>query len=428
MWWLITPEGNPCFYIGLCDAPALGWEATPVDAREFLFEWLPDKTGEFARAWRTNAWNNPREQQSSYLVPHTVNLIRKYGKDWESRATDSTIQRARALGFCGFGKWSHGGTKGVCDVAVLYHGEIPNLVRHPDVFDPQIRQRWTELLRRQIEPRKSDPYLIGWSVGNEFDENIAAADVIRILGMASDCSARRELIEHALSALYDGNRAKLKNAWKLTSDDIHNGQPQAPSHDIELLRRFYADRYYRFIYETVKSIDPNHLYLGMWVTPNWWENEADWDLIAPHCDVIGYDFYGGEFTESPTGQLLDKYDKPALCGEFSFPPDYGGARGYGRYHNHCNSEAEAGAMYSRWVDAASRHPKCVGLMYFQYRDQPITGRGPVSGPASLVHGENFAFGIVDVTDRLKWSFVEQVRSANLQAPRRRLDLTPREQR
>ena len=41
----------------------------------------------------------------------------------------------------------------------------------------------------------------------------------------------------------------------------------------------------------MKSIDPNHLYLGMWVTPNWWENQTDWDLIAPHCDVIGFDFY-----------------------------------------------------------------------------------------------------------------------------------------
>ncbi|HWP40327.1 MAG TPA: hypothetical protein VNL70_05330, partial [Tepidisphaeraceae bacterium] len=57
------------------------------------------------------------------------------------------------------------------------------------------------------------------------------------------------------------------------------------------------------------------------------------------------------------------------------------------------------------------------------RDQPITGRGPgPGGTDALVQGENFAFGIVDVTDRLKWPFVEQVREANLSAAWARLGM------
>ncbi len=187
------------------------------------------------------------------------------------------------------------------------------------------------------------------------------------------------------------------------------------------MRRFYADAYYRFIYQTVKSIDPNHLYFGMWVTPNWWENEADWDLIAPHCDVIGYDFYAKEFNAAPVDRLIAKHDKPVLCGEFSCPPDYGGARGFGRYHNSVTTDAESGEHYARWLAAAAAHPKCVGVFYFQSRDQPITGRGPVPGAAiDLVHGENFPFGIVDVTDRIKWDFAERVRRANLDAHESRL--------
>jgi hypothetical protein len=44
--------------------------------------------------------------------------------------------------------------------------------------------------------------------------------------------------------------------------------------------------------------------------------------------------------------------------------------------------------------------------------QPITGRGPAGDDAAAwVQGENFAFGLVDITDRLKWRFVEQVRQA-----------------
>ncbi len=415
VWWLITPEGNPCFYIGLDDAPAVDWEATPTDGREHLWEELPGKGGKFAAALRVNPWGNANEAGRNYFVPHTVNLIRKYGDAWQDRANQSARRRARVLGFSGFGKWTpQGGVKGVPDVAVLYHGEIPNLARHPDVFDPKIRAQWTELFKTQMASRKTDSYLIGWSVGNEFDENIAAADVVKIMAMSDDVPARRAMYEHAVKQLYDGDEAKLRAAWK-------DGVP--PAADVEQLRRFYTDHYYRFIYETVKSIDPNHLYFGMWVTPNWWENEADWDLIAPHCDVIGYDHYAKEFAAAPVDRLIAKHDKPVLCGEFSCPPDYAGARGFGRYPNSCTTDAQAAEHYTKWLDAAARHPKCVGVFYFQYRDQPLTGRGPVPGPATdLVHGENFAFGIVDVTDRLKWEFVEPVREANLRATQTRLKL------
>jgi hypothetical protein len=42
-----------------------------------------------------------------------------------------------------------------------------------------------------------------------------------------------------------------------------------------------------------------------------------------------------------------------------------------------------------------------------------------------VIGENYAFGLVDVTDRLKWDFVARVRAANLAAARARLSNVPR---
>ncbi|WP_428940344.1 hypothetical protein [Fontivita pretiosa] len=404
-WWLISPEGNPCFYIGLCDAPALNWEATPVEGREFLFEWLPPMTEPWAGAWLINPWHINEQRDARYLALHTPNLIRKYGQDWRRLASESAVRRAKVLGFSGFGKWSSAGL-GVVDLPVLFHGEIANLVRHPDIFDPKIRQQWTELLRRQIEPRKTDPWLLGWSVGNEFDENITPDEIVKILAMPQQVPASRALIEHA----------------RETFGDSFN--PAEPTPDqIEQLRRFYADRYYAFIYQTVKSIDPHHLYFGMWVTPNWWVDQADWDLIAPHCDVIGYDFYSRRFEDEPTGRLIARHDKPVLCGEFSFPPHYRGTRAFGRYHNSSEDDAESGRFYRQWIQDAAKNPNCVGVMYFQYRDQPITGRGPgPGGTDSLVQGENFAFGIVDVTDRLKWEFVEHVREANLSAAAARLGM------
>ena len=67
----------------------------------------------------------------------------------------------------------------------------------------------------------------------------------------------------------------------------------------------------------------------------------------------------------------------------------------------------------------SRRQEVAGA-WFQYRDQPVTGRGPGHG-SGLVHGKHSAFGMVDVTDRPKWDLVRRVRQANLQAPKWRLD-------
>src|SRR5262245_13595157 len=134
----------------------------------------------------------------------------------------------------------------------------------------------------------------------------------------------------------------------------------------------------------------------MWVTPNWWVNEGDWEAVAPHCDVIGYDHYAARFGAEPAGKLIAAHDKPVLVGEFSCPAHYNGMRGVGRYGNSCPDDASSGKFYAQWLADAARHPQCVGVLYFQYRDQPITGRGPAPGAdASLVRGEDFAFGIVD---------------------------------
>ena len=55
-------------------------------------------------------------------------------------------------------------------------------------------------------------------------------------------------------------------------------------------------------------------------------------------------------------------------------------------------------------------------MWFQYRDQPLTGRGPGHGRA-LTYGEHFAFGLMTMTDRVKWPLFERMRQANLAAAR-----------
>ncbi len=403
MWWLVTPLGTPCFYTGMCTAPDAIWDASPATGRESIWQELPPKTGAFSLAWSKNPWGD--SPGTEYIGFNTVNLIRKFGESFVQKSTEEMESRLQAWGFSGLGKWSNADSK-LPSVPVLYLG-IPKKGRHPDIFDPGVCDSIKESLAAQITSRKEDPRVVGWSIGNEYDEIITQEEVVAALQLPDDAPLKKALLQNVLSTTYSGNAENMKTAWA-------GGATKA---DIETMRQFYATSYYSFLYKTVKSIDPNHLYLGFWIVPDWWVNESDWSLIAPYCDVIGYDRYAPSF--EGIEKLFAKFDKPVLLGEFSYPAWYGGARGFGRYGVFTETEKQSGEKYAALVDSASRCPVCIGALWFQYRDEPLTGRGPGSG-TGLVIGEHYAFGFVDVGDRPKIDLVEAARTANLEATSNRL--------
>ena len=420
-WWLITPEGNPCFFTGVCAVPMATWETSPVTDREFLFEWLPPHDGPFAAAWGKNLWGV--NDGTEYVCPQTCNLVRKYGDAWSDRTVEQGVRRLRSFGFSGGGKW--GTPAGLTDAPVLSRWATPRLVDHPDVFDPAVCAAFAADLERQIAPRRDDPFVLGWSLGNEYDEIIKRSEIEQILRMDAQVPAKRALLQYGVEALYGGAVAEAAAAWGIQAEDLEGlstATPKLAPEEIEALRRHYADRYYAEIYRAVKAADPNHLYLGFWIVPGWWENEEDWRLIAPHCDVIGYDRYAPEFADERLTRLAAETGKPILCGEFSFPAWNNGRLGYGHYGPAApdGPDEEAGQRYGQWVKDAAENPYCVGTIWFEYRDQPLTGRGPGRG-AVLTIGEHFPFGLVTVTDRVKWPLVRAMRDANLQAARWRLE-------
>jgi hypothetical protein len=417
-WWLVTPEGNPCFYTGVCAVPQLTWETTPVTGRESLFAWLPPREGEFAPVWSRDHWG--RHDGTEYCCFYTANLIRKYGADWEARGAAQALKRLRAAGLQG-GKWGCG--VGLAETPVLGHGDVPSLAGHPDVFDPAVVERLRQSLTRQITPRLQDPRVVGWSYGNEYDELIQRGEVQRIVDLAPATPARRALFAWALADLYAGDLQRLGTAWQVAAGDVEalqQSQPHIPAADLEKLRLHYETRYHETVYRLVKEIDPNHLYLGFWIVPGWWESPDDWLATVPHCDVIGYDRYAPRFADQALLELFNKAGKPVLCGEFSQPPWYAGTRGFGRYPCWSEDDEHQAQRYRDWVGDAAREPHCVGLIWFLYRDQPLTGRGPGRGD-SLVYGEHYAFGLVTEQDRVRWPLLTAMREANAKAPLQRLE-------
>ena len=54
------------------------------------------------------------------------------------------------------------------------------------------------------------------------------------------------------------------------------------------------------------------------------------------------------------------------------------------------NQAERGVAYSYYVEHAAEHPAIIGTHWYQWIDQPVTGRRD---------GENYNIGWIDVTDR-----------------------------
>jgi hypothetical protein len=54
------------------------------------------------------------------------------------------------------------------------------------------------------------------------------------------------------------------------------------------------------------------------------------------------------------------------------------------------NEEERGQAYRYYVEQCAAHPAMIGTHWFQWLDQPVTGRND---------GENYSIGFIDVTDQ-----------------------------
>lgn len=398
-WWLIDPTGAPVFYTGVCTDDIPTGNSTPIAGRESMFAWLPSKNSEFSPALSENIWGG--EPGIAYVSFDDANLIRKYGPDWKTVAAKADRDRVRAWGFSGLGKWA-ADWPGMPSIPVLQDSGVPKLVRHPDIFDPAVQKQIMDTLTSQISDRLHNPAIVGWSYGNEYDEVFTTDEIRQILKQPESNPSRKALVDYAVASLYGGDTAKA-------------GQIQAAGDaDIEKMRQFYADRYYALIHDDIKKIDPNHLFFGWWLVPYWWQNENDWKLQAAHVDVMGIDYYNNSFHDPGVLRWIRECGKPVLVGEYSFPPTYGGTRGFGHFQSSVSTPRDAGESYRRWIDATASNPGVVGVCWFEMRDEPIVGRGPGHGPG-VVYGEHYAFGLLDVADSPKWDLVDRVHDANVGA-------------
>lgn len=396
-WWLVDPEGRLFWSQGI-DCVHAG-DSTPVSGREPYFSSLPAQDSPFARFYGTGYW-----APVGYYKDHTpyktydlsgANLMRKYGESFDDVFADVTHRRLESWGINTIGNWS--GEKIYLMRRTPYVGTISFEARtlegsqgywgkFYDVFDPTFEQN----LRKRLDYEKGrtggDPWCLGYFVHNELawgdDVSLAMAALISppdqpaktvFLG---DLKTKYETIE------------KLNLAWGSGYDswDALLQSRQAPDKDKagEDLKAFYtktAETYFSTIRTELKKVAPNQLYMGCRFA---WVNDRAARAAVKFCDVISYNRYEYNVAEL---KLPDGADLPAIVGEFHF-----GALDRGLFHTGLRStenQQDRADKYAAYVRSALRNPCVVGAHWFQYVDQPTTGRGD---------GENYQIGFVDICD------------------------------
>ena len=110
-------------------------------------------------------------------------------------------------------------------------------------------------------------------------------------------------------------------------------------------------------------------------------------VAAKHCDVVCFNIYNDLPSDRDADELAKELDFPIVIGEFHF-----GALDRGMFHTGLRkaaNQAERAEKLANYVRTAASSDWCIGSHWFQYRDQPLTGR---------FDGENYNIGFVTITD------------------------------
>ena len=349
-WWFVDPEGYLFYSIGSTGInPGISFSRTK--GREYAYTELPpaiESTG------------NRSEENSFY----TWNLTRRYGENgWVDKWIEKTVSRMDQWGLNTIANWSD---EILCRyqrkayVKNLYGwGFNANTMGMPDPYDPKYIQLVDSSAKAQCEPLKNDPYLIGYFVGNE----------------PPWPGRENELIEVILK----GEATPLQAALK-----TYLSKGDTPESRKAFVYETY-DKFIKIINTAIKKYDPNHLNLGLRFGGN-----PPVDLTKASAN-IGFDVFSlNIYDYFIDNELLNRIDDltnlPIIIGEFHFgTPGKGLAPGLAQTIN----QKERGVAYSYYVENAAAHPSIVGTHWFQWLDQPSTGR---------FDGENYNIGFLDVTD------------------------------
>jgi hypothetical protein len=154
--------------------------------------------------------------------------------------------------------------------------------------------------------------------------------------------------------------------------------------DLEAFSEAVLEAYFRGCREAVKAAAPDHLYLGCRFAGSALGNEVVMRIASRHCDVVSINVYRRDAAALALPRGLDR---PMMIGEFHFTAMDSVMQPAGLML--VANQVDRGRAYATYVRTALRNPAVVGAHWFQFYDQPTTGR---------FDGENYQTGLLDIAD------------------------------
>lgn len=395
-WWLVDPSGRLFFSHGI-DVLYAQTDATRTQEHEKWFSF----------------------PVTSWTAPFTDwNLEKKYGKkDYSADFYETLVKRLDHWGINSIGNW------GKSDLILMgrvpytlqltdHNPKLPQIagakLKFYDVFDPAYIQAMKTLVssaaakRPEVAKSLTDPLCIGYFIDNELNFGNRGRQTFgdSVLKSPAQQAAKREWVND-LKSRY-GKIEKLNRAWETTYADwdavlAGSDVPQSKAYLADSDRFFVkaVEQYFRLCRDAVKSAAPNRLYLGCRFISTDAVRRVLFDASKKYCDVLSVNVYA----HSTANLGADKFpDMPVMIGEFHFGIYDRGLFSPGLAPAGV-TQAERAVAYTRFLQGALVHPNIVGAHWFQFRDQPLTGRWD---------GEGYQIGFVDVADT---PYVELTRAA-----------------
>ncbi|MBI2299962.1 MAG: beta-galactosidase [Armatimonadetes bacterium] len=402
-WWLVTPGGHLFFSMGM---DCVRWHNdTILERRDAWLEWKPTPESEFkpffGRIGRVVIGN---VKEGATFNFYGANLLRKYGPEWQAKWRDTTLARLRSWGFNTIANWSdpdvYRGAKVAHVVTTGVGGNHRRLASGADYwglmhdpFDPQFAVDARQAVDAVAPLIRDNPWCIGLFVDNELSWGSTESRGLALgaLNAAADQPAKLALLED-LKRKYE-TVDRLNDAWGTTcaSWEAILAEKSAPKSltpackaDLDAFLFSLAKQYFAVVRDAVKAVSPRTLYLGCRFA---WSSQAAIRAAAEVCDVVSFNIYQRRLDPGRWG-FTSTLGKPCIIGEFHF-----GALDRGMFHTGLvptKDQADRAQHYIDYLHSVADLPAFVGCHWFQYLDQPCTGR--------TLDGENYNIGFVTMSD------------------------------
>ena len=263
---------------------------------------------------------------------------------------------ARRLGAWGFNTGAPGMNKPYIPFVTAARGSN-NFLGLPDVYSDEFARAAEQTAIRLCAPRKNDPLVLGYFIGNEPPWANRETEVVDMILKGPETATQLKLKEF----LQAGDTPERRTNFVIAA----------------------FEKQLEIVGSAIRKQDPNHLNLGIRFGGEVPEGMLRAGRAFDVCSINVYEY-------EPTKQVERAYrvtGRPVLIGEFHFgvPAD-----GLGAGLVQTRDQVERAKGYRYYIEQAAALPGFLGAHWFTWRDEPVLGRND---------GENYNIGFVDVTDR-----------------------------